>query len=148
MQYWSTDSHTRQRRRLWLCLFFVPHVGAIPTSWLTVRPDLAKFSYFGKILKVFGKFLRVYLVFGTIFNLLWQFFYILGQFFIIDNKQISRKWSYQLVTLMTNYLVPISTMLWKSLSVGNCVVSPKIWLCTKKCQTKIVSCVRTSFTEC
>ena len=39
-----------------------------------VKPDLAKFRYFGKISKTLGNFVIVYLVLGKILNLLWQFY--------------------------------------------------------------------------
>ena len=40
-----------------------------------MRPDLAKFRYFGNILKVLGNYVRAYLVLGKNLNLLWSTFY-------------------------------------------------------------------------
>ena len=57
----------------------------------SVRPDLAKFLYFGKIFQVLDNFLRLYLLFGKSFNRLWQILYAIGQVFVDINGQMLKK---------------------------------------------------------
>ena len=81
------------------------NLGSSPACWLkphntrycgageqSVRPDLAIYRHFGKILKALGNFDPVYLVFGNTLNLLWQLNYAIGQISIVVNGRILNKY--------------------------------------------------------
>ena len=69
-------------------------------TYIAVWPDLAKFRYFGMMLKHFGHFELVHLVFGKILNLLWYILNVILQIFVIVIGQMLNKSRSHLVTLL------------------------------------------------
>ena len=54
----------------------------------SVRPDLAKFGHFGKILSNVWQYLRDHCIFGKMLTIFWQIFKAIGHIFVVVDGQM------------------------------------------------------------